>query len=59
MEKNELLDYFIKHTDDRFDRLESKVDDLRSFKWKGVGALTVLSVFFGVGTQILFRFFGG
>lgn len=33
-----LIDYYIEHSDKRFDALESKVDQLLSLKWKLIGA---------------------
>lgn len=50
MEK-ELIEYFIKKTDHRFDqvdrdfyRLEKKIDSLLAFKWQALGALLVINV---------------
>lgn len=40
----ELLKYYIDQTNQRLDRLDTKVDELLSFKWQIVGGSVVLSV---------------
>lgn len=56
MPSDDLLKYYIKESDKRFDRLEVKIDKLMSFKWKLVGAATgasvVISVLFEVAKAI-------
>lgn len=48
----ELIDYFIAQTNDRFDkideefeRVDGKLEELLSFKWKIIGGSVILSVF--------------
>ncbi len=35
----DLIDYLVEHTNNRFDRLESKIDNLNNFKWKAAGLM--------------------
>lgn len=37
MPSDDLVKYFIKHTNERFDALEGKVDRLISFRWMLIG----------------------
>lgn len=48
----ELVDYFISETNDKFDKLENKVDQLLEFKWKIIGGSVGLSVIITVSFQI-------
>lgn len=48
MPSDDLLKYFMKHTDTRFDSLERKIEALNVFKWKVIGA--------GIGTGALAAF---
>ncbi len=57
-----LLEYFIKHTDKKFDELhqrigniDSKVDVLLAFKWKIIGGSIVLSVLINLTIAIMSR----
>jgi len=46
----ELMDYYIKRSDERFDKIESKIDKLGNFKWKIIG--------FSICTVFLFSLIG-
>lgn len=48
----ELVDYFIQETNDKFDKLEQKVDQLLEFKWKIIGGSVGLSVFITLIFQV-------
>jgi hypothetical protein len=41
--REDLVDYFIKHTDQRLLRIENKVDQLLKFKWQIIGGAAVIS----------------
>jgi hypothetical protein len=41
--REDLVDYFIKHTDQRLLRIETKVDQLLKFKWQIIGGAAVVS----------------
>lgn len=43
------LDYFISQTNDRFDRIDDKLDSLLAFKWQFAGALTLITILIDVG----------
>jgi len=50
----ELVDYFIKATDKRFIKLETKIDQLLEFKWKVYGmALACGVIGAGLGKLII------
>lgn len=53
MSNKDLIDYFIAHSDARFDKIEQKVDDLLSFKWKLLGLATASSTLISVAFYIL------
>jgi len=57
MDKN-LMDYFVERTDERFDKLESKIDRLLEFKWQIIGGATALSAFVGIAIQLFFKLKG-
>lgn len=40
-----LVEYFINETNAKFEKLESKVDDLLRFKWQIIGGSLFMSVF--------------
>lgn len=42
-ERDELLKYYIKHADTRFDKLENKMDKLVSFRWILIGVSLAIS----------------
>lgn len=53
------LDIYMELTEPRFDRIESKLDDLLSFKWKVYGIAAACGFIFGVGSRLLERFIDG
>lgn len=48
MPQEKLLEYYIKKSDERFDRLEAKIDKLMGFKWRLVGAASGVSIVISV-----------
>ena len=61
MEKD-LVDYFIKSTDskfekvdERFDKVEAKLDDLSNFKWKLIGGASAISTLVTLIVKIFFE----
>jgi len=52
-ENEKLLEYYIAKSDERLDRLESKVDKLISFRVMLVGAAVAVSGLVSVGFQIV------
>lgn len=53
MENSDLVKYFIKHTDERFNKIEKKIDSITSFKWKAVGAAGVMGFIMSFSFEIL------
>jgi len=49
----EFLHYFIERTDERFDKLESKLDMLIKFKWQIIGGSVTASVFVACMVQLV------
>lgn len=43
MPDRELLDYFIQHTDVRFEKVHEKLDILLKFRWMLIGASMAIS----------------
>lgn len=43
MPNKELLDYYIKHTDERFKEIHTKLDTLIGFRWLLIGAAAGVS----------------
>jgi len=43
MPSKELLDYYIKHTDERFKEVNNKLDTLIGFRWLLIGAAAGVS----------------
>lgn len=41
--ENDLLDYFIEHTDERFNKLEQKLDELIEFRYQIIGGSAVVA----------------
>lgn len=41
---DDLVEYYIKATNDRLDKIEGKIDELLSFKWKIIGGSVALSL---------------
>lgn len=56
MSRDDLVDYFIKHTDQRLARLETKIDKLLAFKWQIVGGAALLSILVTVSIQFIQMF---
>jgi hypothetical protein len=56
---DELRDYFIEHTNKRFDSLESKVDKLVSFRWILIGVSIGVSGILSFMFRMLEAFAGG
>lgn len=54
MEKD-LLDYFIKRTDERFDQLEEKIDTLIKFKWQIIGGAAIVSLMVTFAMQVFLK----
>jgi hypothetical protein len=52
--QRELVDYFIEQTNQRFEKLEHKVDKLLEFKWQIVGGSVGLSAVLTLAIQIIF-----
>ena len=52
MEDKDLLNYFIKETNKRFDKVDQKLDQLLEFKWRVVGGAIVVSVILTLGFQM-------
>lgn len=53
MADKDLVEYFIKQTDNRFMLLEKKIDILISFRWKIVGGAIGLSIMFSTLIQLI------
>jgi len=51
----ELVDYFIKHTNDRLALMDNKLDRLLAFKWQVVGGSVILSIIVTVVIQIFIK----
>lgn len=49
----DLVDYFIDQTNDRFDKLDRKVDQLLGFKAKIIGGSVILSLLLTFSVQII------
>ena len=43
MPNKDLLDYYIEHTDKRFESVHEKLDQLLSFRWMLIGAALAIS----------------
>ncbi len=50
---NELLRYYIEHSDKRFDALDEKIEKLISFRWLLIGASMGISGVVSVGFQVV------
>lgn len=62
MAEDDLLDYFIQITDERFtrfderlDNIDGKLDDLLAFKWTLLGGAAVVSVVMSFVIDLLFK----
>lgn len=58
--KSDKVDYFIEHTNGRFDRIETwlvslseKVDELRQFKWQIIGGSVAISAIVALAINII------
>jgi hypothetical protein len=52
---NELLKYVIERMDERFNKLESKVDELLAFKYQIIGGSVLVSIIATLIIDYLFR----
>jgi len=43
MPNKELLDYYIEHTDKRFESIHAKLDEILKFRWMLMGAALAIS----------------
>lgn len=59
MPSDDLVKYFIKHTNDRFDALEGKVDRLISFRWLLIGVSLGVSGVVSMAFQVIQAVAGG
>ena len=54
MDRQELVNYFIERTDERFDKLEAKIEQLISFRWMLIGASCAVSSIISIIIAIYF-----
>jgi hypothetical protein len=59
MPDKNLIDYFINETNQKFEKLEAKVDQILQFKWQIVGGSVVLSVLVTLAIQLGIVIFKG
>lgn len=55
MERKDLLEYFIKTTDARFDKIDKKLDDLNSWKFKIIGGSIAISFIITIFIKMIFN----
>ena len=55
----ELMEYFIEKTDERFDKLEYKIDKILEFKWQIIGGAVGISGLIGLVVNLFFNIKGG
>jgi hypothetical protein len=48
------IDYFMKQTNERFDKIEGKLDELLTFKWQIIGGSVLLSLMLTAGIQAIY-----
>lgn len=53
MPHKDLIDYYIEHSDKRFDALEKKVDKVLSFRWMLIGAASGVSFVVSIVFKVL------
>lgn len=58
MANDDLLKYFIKQSNERFDSIESKLDKLISFRWMLIGASVGISGIVSVVFQVVMAIAG-
>ena len=56
MDRN-LIEYFIQKTDERFDKVEKKLDEVLKFKWQIVGGSVVMSFLITLAFHVCMIFF--
>jgi tetrahydromethanopterin S-methyltransferase subunit G len=49
-----LIEYFIEHTDERFEKLERKIDTVVAFRWQIIGGSVVISTLFSLVIAVYF-----
>ena len=54
-ESYDKMDYFITRADERFDKLELKVDKLLEFKWQIIGGSVVVSTLVSLALSLFLR----
>lgn len=55
MSEKDLVKYFIEHTDERFEKVDRKLDELFAFKWKVIGIAVTLSSIVSFVIEIAFK----
>lgn len=50
-----LLQYFIEQTNDRLNRIDQKLEELLTFKWKIIGGSVILSLFLSLAVNLYFK----
>jgi len=55
MVDRDLIEYFIRHTDERFEKLEAKIDSLIAFRFMLIGAAAAVSGIVSVLTTYLLK----
>lgn len=58
MSQEKLLEYFMAKTDERFDRVETKIDLLLAFKWQIIAGATLMSGVLAIAIQLAAIFWG-
>lgn len=48
-----LVKYFMSQTNDRLDKIDKKLEELMSFRWRIVGATTLVSSITAITTAII------
>lgn len=54
----EFLDYYTKSTDERLDRIESKIDDILKFKWQVLGGSAILGIITSLLVTVSYIYLG-
>lgn len=55
MADDDLIEYYIRSTDDRLEKIEKKIDELLSFKWQIIGGSVILSLVINIGLALIFK----
>ena len=48
-----MIEYFIRRTDERFDRVENKLDQLYKFRWQVIGGAAAVSAIVGLAVSFM------